>query len=66
MRGYHVHRAIWDVATGEELVCEREPSNEHDRYAVTVKLSSDICLEQYLHMKVNLYLLLAQHMNIPL
>ena len=37
MRGYHVYSAIWDAATGEELVCERELSNDHDRYAVAVK-----------------------------
>ena len=29
--GYHVYRAIWDTATGYELVCETEPSNEHDQ-----------------------------------
>ena len=25
---------IWDAAIGEDWMCEREPSNEHDRYAV--------------------------------
>ena len=37
VRGYHVYRTIWDAAIGEDLVCEREPTNEHDRYAVAVK-----------------------------
>ena len=31
VHGYHVYRAIWNAATVEELVCEREPSNEHDQ-----------------------------------
>ena len=35
--GYHVYRIIWDTAIGEDWVCEREPSNEHDRYAVAIK-----------------------------
>jgi len=29
--------AIWDVAVGEDLACEREPSNKHDRYAIAGK-----------------------------
>ena len=37
VRGYHVYRTIWDAASGEDLVCERESSNEHDRYAVAIK-----------------------------
>ena len=36
VRGYHVYRAIWDAVIGEDLVCERETTNEHDRYAVAV------------------------------
>ena len=31
VRGFHVYRAIWNAATGKELVCEGEPSNEHDQ-----------------------------------
>ena len=37
VHGYHVYRALWDVAIDEDLVCKREPSNECDRYAVAVK-----------------------------
>ena len=37
IRGYHVYRHIWDAAVGETLVCEREPTNDKDRYAVAVK-----------------------------
>ena len=34
VRGYHAYRIIWDAAIGEDWVCEREPSNEHNRYAI--------------------------------
>ena len=27
---------IWDVVNGEELICEREPTNKRDEYAVAV------------------------------
>ena len=37
VRGYHVYKTIWDAAIGEDLVCKREPSNEHDRYTVAIK-----------------------------
>ena len=37
IRGYHVYKDIWDAAVGEELLCEREPLNAQDRYAVAVK-----------------------------
>lgn len=36
VRGYHVYQAIWTAVVGEELVCEREPTNSLDRYAVAV------------------------------
>ena len=32
-----MYQEIWTAAVGEELVCEREPHNSHDRYAVAVK-----------------------------
>ena len=35
--GYHVYRIIWDAAIGEDWMCEREPSNEHNRYAIAIK-----------------------------
>ena len=37
VRGYHVYEAVWRAVVGETLACEREPRNEHDRYAVAVK-----------------------------
>ena len=37
IRGYHVYKDIWDAAIGEVLVCEREPRNVEDRYAIAVK-----------------------------
>ena len=42
VRGYHVYQAIWAAAIGEELLCEREPTNAFDRYAVAVVRSSTI------------------------
>ena len=37
IRGYHVYKEVWEAALGEELACEREPHNVHDRYSVAVK-----------------------------
>ena len=37
IRGYHVYQEIWEAAVGEVLVCEREPRDVEDRYAVAVK-----------------------------
>ena len=34
---YHVYKEIWEAAVGEILMCEREPRNTADRYAVAVK-----------------------------
>ena len=31
-----MYQAIWVAAVGEELACEREPTNSSDRYAVAV------------------------------
>ena len=36
VRGYHIYKTIWAATIGEELVCEREPTNAIDRYAVAV------------------------------
>lgn len=36
VRGYHVYKDIWEAVIGEELVCDREPNNPRDRYAVAV------------------------------
>ena len=30
IRGYHVYKAIWAAAIGEELVCTREATNAAD------------------------------------
>ena len=37
IHGYHVYKKVWAATVGEALVCEREPKNSSDRYAVTVK-----------------------------
>lgn len=36
VRGYHIYKAIWTAAIGEELPCIRETSNVTDRYSVAV------------------------------
>lgn len=42
IRGYHVYNQIWTATMGEVLACEREPTNEQDRYAVAVLKSGTI------------------------
>ena len=42
IRGYHVYKDVWEAAIGEVLVCEREPRNAEDRYAVAVKKDGTI------------------------
>ena len=37
VHGYHVYQRVWDAVVGENLECERETSNEKDRYAVVAK-----------------------------
>ena len=36
VRDYHTHTDIWAASLGEELPCQREPSNRSDRFAVAV------------------------------
>ena len=40
VRSYHVYQDTWTLLVGEELYCEREEENIHDRYAVVVKKGS--------------------------
>ena len=37
IQGYHVYGEVWTAVMGEQLLCEREPGNMVDRYAITVK-----------------------------
>ena len=37
VRGYHIYIDIWYAVVSEVLVCDREPNNFQDRYAVAVK-----------------------------
>ena len=30
IRGYHLHKEIWEAVVGEVLMCEREPHNSLD------------------------------------
>ena len=36
MRGYHIYKDVWRTAVGEDVECERDTNNAHDRYAVAV------------------------------
>ena len=36
IRGHHVSKHFWRPITGETLQTEREPNNEHDRFAFAV------------------------------
>ena len=36
IRGYHIYQNIWNAEVDEHFVCEREPLNPSDRYAVAV------------------------------
>ena len=42
VRGYHVYKAVWTASVGEPLICEREPENASDCYAVAVKKEGTI------------------------
>ena len=47
IHGYHVYKEVWAATVGEALVCEREPQNASDRYAVAVKKE----LSQYIYLE---------------
>ena len=36
VRGYHVYKDVWSAALGEQLSCQREPTNTRDPFAVAV------------------------------
>ena len=36
VRGFHIYKAIWEIAVGEELECRWVRGNRVDRYAVAV------------------------------
>jgi len=42
VHGFHVYYTTWHVVNGEELMCEHEPSNGRDRYAVAVIKDDEI------------------------
>ena len=42
IHGYHVYKEVWAATVGEALVCEREPQNASNRYAVAVKKEGTI------------------------
>ena len=42
VRGYSVHKVIWEAMIREELVCSKVPTNAADRYAVAVMKEESI------------------------
>ena len=34
--GYHMYQDIWNAALGEQITCQREPSNHQDPFAMAV------------------------------
>ena len=57
--GYHLYQSIWTAVVGESLVCEKEPLNSSDRYAVAV-LKDDVVvghLLRHLSRVLSLFLL---------
>ena len=36
VRGYHEYRSIWDPVLRSKYLCQREPNNEVDKFAVAV------------------------------
>ena len=59
IRGYHLYQAIWIAVVGECLVCQREPLNSSDRYAVAVMKDDVIVshLPRHLSRVLSLFLL---------
>ena len=53
IRGYHVYRTVWTAVLGEEMLCEREPSNVVDRYAVAVKKHGSGVIVGHLPKKIS-------------
>ena len=51
VRGYHTYKDIWEASVGEELACQRETDNPHDRFAVAVV--NNACVVGHLPRKIS-------------
>ena len=40
--GHHIYKEYWAPEIGEIIECSREPTNQHDRYAVAVYRNGEI------------------------
>ena len=40
--GHHVFKEKWSPVLGEVVLCEREPNNQHDRYAVALLRNGEV------------------------
>ncbi len=36
VRGYHHYKHLWTPVVGQKYICQREPSNRYDKYAIAV------------------------------
>jgi len=51
IRGYHVYGTTWTAVLGEQLLCDREPTNVVDRYAVAAKKPGTGAIDGHLPKK---------------
>ena len=51
VRGYHTYKDIWEASLGEELPCQRETDNLHDRFVVAVL--KDACVVGHLPRNIS-------------
>ena len=63
VKGYHVYKDVWTVATGEELVCQREQGNAQDIYAVAV-IKDDTVVGHLAHTISRFFSVLKRRWNI--
>ena len=53
IRGYHVYGITWTAVLGEQLLCDREPANVVDRYAVAAKKPGTSAIVGHLLKKIS-------------
>jgi len=53
IRGYHVYGITRTVVLGEQLLCDREPANVVDRYAVAAKKPGTGAIVGHLPKKIS-------------
>ena len=51
VRGYHVYKDVWSAALGEQLSCQREPTNT--RYPFTVAVVRSLVTVSHIPRKIS-------------